>query len=383
MSENNISILGAGLNGMIASLALARYSVSSTIFEKTNLQFESDQRNLALTIKSKAFLEKIGLWSTIEEFISPINDIYVLDNKSPQLLHLSDKKTSEGALGYMIESHNLRKIVSDAVNNEPLISLQINSDYQLVESAEHHNIFDISGQKIKSSLTLVCDGRNSEIRKKYFKDRLYKSYDQSALIMNVEHSKPHEGTAVEHFMPGGVFAILPLCGQYRSSIVWAEPTELAKIYLDMNGDELLYYLSERFGEFLGEIKITTKVQSYPLTARITKNYYHNRLVVFGDSAHTIHPLAGQGLNQGIKDIDVISEIIARNISVALPIDAVALEEYENRRKFNNYSMYMITDNLNRLFCNNIPILSSLRKIGLGVINNSSILKTLMLRHSAS
>lgn len=381
--SDNIIILGAGLNGMIASLALAYKDISSTILEKTDLNFLQDQRNLAITVQSKDFFTKIGLWNEIEEYTSPINDIYVLDNKSPQLLHLSAKKAPHDILGYMIESHNLRKIITNAVNNNPLISLKINSDYQLIESTNQHNIFEISGKQIKSDIALVCDGKNSEIRKKYFQDKLSKSYNQSALIMNVEHSKPHEGTAVEHFMPGGVFAILPLRGQYHSSIVWVEPTDLAKIYLNMKDDELLHYLSEKFGEFLGDIKITTSIQSYPLTARITKNYYFNRLVVFGDSAHTIHPLAGQGLNQGIKDIAAITEIIARNICVKLPIDEIALQEYENMRKFDNYSMYMITDNLNRVFCNNIPGLKHLRKLGLGVINNMPILKNLMIKHAAS
>jgi 2-octaprenyl-6-methoxyphenol hydroxylase len=203
--------------------------------------------------------------------------------------------------------------------------------------------------------------------------------------------------AVEHFMTQGVFAILPLRDPYRSSIVWCEKEEVTKLYMKMKRDEFAGYLEERFGKFLGKVEIESDPVAFPLGARITKRYYNlfrlgaglrgskeaerdprifakatseeskTFLVVLGDSAHTIHPLAGQGLNQGIKDIEELTNIISRNLSVGLGIDEIALEEYENKRKGDNYAMSLVTDNLNRLFSNNLPGLSHVRKLGLALI----------------
>jgi 2-octaprenyl-6-methoxyphenol hydroxylase len=197
--------------------------------------------------------------------------------------------------------------------------------------------------------------------------------------MTIKHEKYHEGTAVEHFTTNGVFAILPTKDQNRSSIVWATDSELAKIYVRMTHDELLIHLSNMFGDFLGGIAIDSNVQSFPLSARIAKKYFHNKIVLVGDSAHTIHPLAGQGLNQGIKDIKKLVEIVARNISLKLPIDRIALEEYQNSRKWDNYLMYLATDNLDRIFSNNIPVLSQLRKLGLGIIESMPSLKNRLVK----
>lgn len=394
----NIVILGAGLSGEITALALAAKGIKTLLLETTDLGFAKDQRTTALTNFSKAFLTDIGVWQKLEQYISDIKEIYIADDFSPRMIHLTESRNNYPALGYMVENYNLREIIHSLVLENPLITLKTSVDYELVdeharlrsEAGSNSNNFnrlicryavrnDKTARDISADLIIVCEGRNSKIRKEYFSDSFNKSYGQSALTFNVEHEKNHENTAVEHFMNRGPFAILPLKNQHQSAIVWAEKTELAEIYRKMSVEDLLPHLEKRFGEFLGKIKIITPIQCYPLTARITKNYYYDKLVLVADSAHNIHPLAGQGLNQGIKDIESLVSIVARNLSIGLEIDKMALQEYEKSRKGDNYAMFLVTDNLNRIFSNRIPGLKNLRKIGMSIIDKLPFLKKSLVK----
>lgn len=390
----NIAILGAGLSGEITALAFAAKGIKSLILEASNLDFPRDQRTIALTNHSKKFLSEIGIWKMLEPYLAEIKDIYVADDFSPRMIHLSESKNNYPALGYMIESYRLRDAIHNLVLANPLITLKTEVQYELVESGKLNVIpakagiqsesdypMDSSptGNDIEAELIIVCDGRNSKIRKEYFTDAFNKNYEQTVLTFKVEHEKKHENTAVEHFMNHGPFAILPLPSQYESAVVWTEKPELAEIYKKMSMEELLPHLEKRFGDFLGKVKVISPVQCYPLTARVTKNYYHDKLVLVAESAHNIHPLAGQGLNQGIKDIESLTSIVARNHLVGLAIDKMALEEYEKSRMADNYAMFLITDNLNRIFSNRIPVLKSLRKIGLSIIDKLPFLKKSLVK----
>lgn len=371
----NIVILGAGLSGEITALSLAAKGVKSLILESSDLQFPKDQRTIAFTNHSKKFLSEIGVWPVLEPYLSYIKDVYVVDDFSPRMMHLSESKNNYQALGYMIESYNLREVIHNLVLSNPLITFRSSIDYELLDSgSEGKAILQIADKKVTADLVIICDGRNSRIRKEYFVDSFNKDYKQSALTFHVEHTKMHENTAVEHFMNRGVFAILPLRDQYQSAIVWVDKSELAEIYKNMEPEEFLPHLEKRFGESLGKVKMISSVQSYPLTARVTKSYFHDKLVLVADSAHNIHPLAGQGLNQGIKDIESLVSIASRNYSVGLEFDKLAAEEYERSRKSDNYAMFLLTDNLNRVFSNNIPVLRGLRKIGLSIIDKLPFLK---------
>lgn len=354
----DITILGCGVTGMLTALRLAHEGVATTILERSDMKWHGDRRTIALTGFSKKILNKIGLWGSLESHIGEIKDVYVVDNKSPQMLHLAGEGGS--ATGYMIENSHLKEAVFEAIQKNPLITLRTEVDYD--------KSLDLSLSGSANNLLILCDGKGSSLRQKYFKDRVSKSYNQSAMTFLVRHAKPHEGTAVEHFMPQGPFASLPMRDPYESGIVWTEKTEVAELYMLMARSEFDGHLAERFGNFLGRLEVISEPQAFPLSARVVRNYYHDNMVVVGDSAHTVHPLAGQGLNQGIKDIDVLGDIIARNLSVGLAVDELALKEYENKRWMDNYRMYLVTDNLNRLFSNNLPIWRDVRKLGLGLIN---------------
>jgi 2-octaprenyl-6-methoxyphenol hydroxylase len=160
----------------------------------------------------------------------------------------------------------------------------------------------------------------------------------------------------------------------KSSIVWTESNEAANLFANLPKKELEMHLQERMGEFLGNVKIISDVQKFHLTARITKKYYQGNIILLGDSAHSIHPLAGQGLNQSIKDIDSIVSILTKRLQLGLELDTIAYAEYEKSRSRDNFTMFLITDNLNRIFSNNIFPFASLRKLGLSIQNEFPILK---------
>ena len=208
------------------------------------------------------------------------------------------------------------------------------------------------------------------------KDMVEKYYDQTALTFIVNHERPHAGTAVEHFMPGGPFAILPLREPNSSSIVWTIPRKQSEIIKNLPASEFEYLVQRNFGDFLGKVELDGDIAAYPLKAYLTHKYFYERIVLIADSAHIIHPLAGQGLNMGIKDIMALTLLVYEH-----GISSQILVEYENLRRQDNKAMYLITDNLNRIFSNRSKILRHVRTTGIKVINMLSPLKTRMIKYA--
>lgn len=383
MKKEEIIILGCGFNGMITALGLASYNIKSTIIEKKNLSNTNylDTRTTALTQRSKSIFKNFNIWKDIEPYTSNINEVYVVDNKSTMMVHLNASKSEFDSIGYMIENSNLYVKLIELVQNNPLINVIDNTSYVSIDSHQHSTAIDINtSSKIHCDLLIVCDGYNSISRKQYFEYFIDKEYHQSAIVFNVRHQKQHFGTAVEHFLPNGPFATLPLADQQVSSIVWVEKSNLATLYTQMDKKSLTNYVQDKFGWSLGKIEIITTPVLYPLKAKIAKQYYHNNVVLVGDTAHMIHPLAGQGLNQSIKDIDSLTNILYSRKSLGLEMTSSEFKLYQRDRFLDNYTMYLLTDNLNRLFSNNLPLLATARKISLGLLDKSVILKRMIMEY---
>jgi len=346
---------------MIMALALAHHGIPSTILESSpSNKFPTDVRTTAFTRQTQRFLESIDIWHLFDGNIGEIKDIYVVDNKAPQILHMGHEEAHVPVIGYIVSNHILKETLYTKVQNSPLIDVKkgVKIGTNLIDS---------------TTVTLVCEGRASPF-KDLFETRINKDYGQSAIVLIAEHNKPHNQTAVEHFMPSGPFATLPMKDPYQSSIVWTEKNEVAELYKKIPLTELTLHLQEKFGEFLGVVKIISDVQTFPLTAFLTKTYVKNNIVLVGDIAHAIHPLAGQGLNQGIKDIEELTNIIAKRLKNGLKIDKLALKEYENARIRDNYNMFLLTDNINRVFSNDIRSLTFIRRLGMHILNEMGSLK---------
>lgn len=378
--SNNIIILGCGFSGMLTALGFAKFGIQTTIIESKsvdNTLFFNDIRTTAITDASKSFLSDISIWEELKNIAGPITDIYVVDNKAPEMLHFASPEVEAEALGYIIKNSDFKRILLGAVRKNPLITLRDECKYTSVES-------DIAGGEIhltdettiRYDLLVICEGHNSPIKKRYFNKDMQKYYDQTALTFIVNHKQSHGGTAVEHFMSGGPFAILPLHNPYSSSIVWTLPHQQSEIIKNLPLDEFEYLVQQNFGDFLGVVKLDGKIAAYPLKAYLTHKYFFERIVLAADSAHIIHPLAGQGLNMGIKDIIALTSLISEH-----EISPQVLLKYENLRRQDNKAMYQITDNLNRIFSNPSKILRRVRTTGLKVINMLTPLKTCMIKYA--
>ena len=277
----------------------------------------------------------MGIWKDLALIAGPFNDIYVADNKAPEMLHFTSEELDDGELmGHLVENTDFKKILYKLVTDSKVIDVLEERSYSIIKN-------DIDGcelvlnQKIKHEcdLLIVCDGRGSMARQRYFSSETEKSYNQHAITFIVHHEKPHEGTAVEHFMPSGPFAILPLKDQNLSSVVWTIASEKKDATMNLPNDEFSYLVQQNFGYFLGKITIKSEAGAFPLKLYETKQYYNKKMVLIADTAHIMHPLAGQGLNQGIKDIaSLISLILEYGVSKR------TLEQYQKERKLDNSNM---------------------------------------------
>lgn len=384
MIKDNIVILGCGLSGMLTALSFASVGIKTTIIEAkstSNPDFFGDIRTTALTDCSKNFLDNINLWSAIAEIAGGILDIYVVDSGSPSMLHFClpplhhDKANTP--MGYIVKNSELKQLLLTAIRQHNLITLLEQCDYQKVELINDDCIVHLANNtQIHCDLLILCNGAFSAIRQAYFPNKILKYYGQSAITFNVRCEKAHENVAIEHFRPSGPFAILPLKDPHSLSIVWTFKEAQAEAIKNLPLPELEYFTQQNFGNFLGKISIDSAISIFPLKAYLAKKYFHQQIVLVADTAHIIHPLAGQGLNQGIKDIEALTKLIK-----ARGINQETLRQYQQQRQIDNMLMYLITDNLNRIFSNDSQCLGYLRRAGLKAIEKVAPIKNQLINYA--
>ncbi|HKW53793.1 MAG TPA: FAD-dependent monooxygenase, partial [Stellaceae bacterium] len=237
------------------------------------------------------------------------------------------------------------------------------------------------GSILRGELVAACDGRNSPLRRAAGIETLEWTYPQISIVCTVRHEKPHLGVAVEHFLPAGPFAILPMT-ERRSSIVWTERADLAPRLLALDAPSFAAELGRRFGDFLGALEVVGPRFSYALSLLHAERYAAPRLALVGDAAHVIHPIAGQGLNLGIRDVAALAELVVDGRRLGLDIaDWGALERYERWRRFDNVMLAAVTDGLNRLFSNAVPPVKLARDLGLAMVDRVPPLKRFLMRHA--
>ena len=369
----NIVILGCGLSGMLTALSFAKKGIETTIFESKSVkspEFFKDIRTTALTPHAKNFLSSIDIWEELEECTVGMQDVYVVDNKASEILDL--RNDNNNLLGYVVKNSDFKKILLSKITNNPLVTLIDNYKYQEVISHHNYSVIKFDNEQIKCNLLIICDGANSKARSHYFANKIEKSY-QTALTFNIKHEKPHENSAMEHFLPLGPFALLPLKDQYASSVIWSTSSDQAALIMNLPVEEVRFLTQRNVGNALGKITIDSEMSSFPLKARMANRYFHNKIVLIADTAHIVHPLAGQGLNQGIKDIETLSMVISNNNG--------SLEEYQKLRQDDNFIMYKLTDELNNIFSHYSKNLRCIRQIGFKAINNFKPIKNLIMNYA--
>jgi len=390
--EVDILVIGGGLAGGTLSLALVQNGFCVATIDKENTAAWTDQgfdgRSSAIALASQRVLKSVGIWDLIRDETAPIHDIRIADGHSPLFLHYDHEQLGTEPFGYMMENRSLRKALNVLIPKESgLHYFAPNTVRQLDRTPEGVTAILNDDQHIQARLVVACDGRGSQTRQDAGIRLTKWDYKQAGIVCTVEHEQSHNFCAQEHFLPNGPFAILPLPGTKekpgcRSSIVWTERTDVSLIMMSLNDEDFLEELTLRFGDFLGPIRVVGPRFSYPLSLQYAETYRAERLVLVGDSAHGMHPIAGQGLNMGLRDVAALVEVLYEAHQSGQDIgSASVLEKYEKWRRFDNDLMLGVTDVLVKLFSNDIEPLMVARDLGMAAVNQLPFLKKFFMRHA--
>jgi 2-octaprenyl-6-methoxyphenol hydroxylase len=305
------------------------------------------------------------------------------EGPSPFFMHFDHAEIEEGPMGFMVEDRHLRRAFLDAMSTEPLITHLSGQTVVAQEAgANEITVTLASGQHIAGRVLVGSDGRSSGTAARATIKRTGWGYGQTALVCAVAHEKPHNGIAHQFFMPPGPLAILPLTGN-RCSIVWTETDADARRIDAMSDSDYLETLRPRFGDFLGEISLAGKRFTYPLNLTIANRFVASRLALVGDAAHGVHPIAGQGLNAGLRDVAALAETLTLANRRGEDIGStLVLERYEQWRRFDTTSLAIATDAFNRLFSNDNFFLRAVRDLGMGVVNSVPSMRRGFIREAA-
>lgn len=377
--KTEIAIIGGGMVGMTQAIALAGAGFDVVVIDRedpqTMLSQAYDGRVSAVAWKSYQFLDKIGAWKYILPHAEPINDIRVSDADSLLFTHFDHREIGPDAFGYIVENRHTRIGLHKRASELKSLTLLAPCEVENIDF-ENRKISINQQSTITYQLLIAADGKFSKTRKAAGIGVTIRDYKQSGIVCTIEHELAHNGLAHEKFLPAGPFAVLPMQGN-RSSLVWTEPTELAPIYMQMSDADFLVEIEKRC-DYLGKIKLTKGRWSYPLILSHAEKYIAENLVLVGDAAHGIHPIAGQGVNLGFRDVIELTNLLLERRKLGLTMQS-ALTEYERVRKLDNGMMIFATDTLNRLFSNNFTPIRIARDLGLGVVNEIPVLKRFFMK----
>ena len=376
--------------GLTLALALAQGGMKVVLADPMTpsqlLDERFDGRVSALAFANVRMMRALKLWDVLAPDAQPINDILVSDGElggdtSPFSLHFDHREIGE-VLGYIVENRHIRRALIQAAEAEPAIRLLYGVSAEALSIGEASATLRLSdGLTVESPLAVAAEGRESLLREAQGIRSVSWDYPQIGIVTTVAHERPHNGVAYEHFLPSGPFAILPMTGN-RSSLVWTEETSEARRLMALAEPEFTAELRLRFGDHLGDVKPTGPRWSYPLRLHLARSYAASRFALVGDAAHTIHPIAGQGLNLGLKDIAALAETVLDAARLGLDFGrADVLERYERWRRFDSVALAVSTDGLNRLMSNSIPPVRLVRDLGMGIVDSIAPLRQFFMRHA--
>jgi len=379
-----VLIAGGGLIGLLLATACAGAGLEVAIVDPTDpaamLGEGFDGRCSAIAYGSSRVLDALGLWSEIGSRAEPIVEIRVADDTSPLFVHYDHQQLRTGEpLGYVVENLVLRRALVERARSLPSLSFLAPLTVDSVETSALAAVTTLSdGRTVRSRLVAAADGHKSPMRRAAGIGAVEWAYRQTSIVATVQHERPHGGIAVEHFLPAGPFAILPM-NDNRSSIVWTEQSELASRLVGLPDVAFAAELAARFGDFLGAVEVIGPRWTYPLGLMLAERYVACRLALVGEAAHVIHPIAGQGLNLGIRDVAALAELVIDRRRLGLDIgDDTLLARYQRWRRFDTLMLAVVTDALNRLFSNSIAPIRLARGLGFAGVHRLPPLKRLLM-----
>lgn len=376
----DIVIAGGGTAGLTAAIALRRSAPDLSVLVVDPRPPEAghdDRRASAIAATARRMLDRLGIWESLADDAQPILSMEITDSRTgdavrPVFLTFDGRVGDGEPFAHMVPNDALARALSATAKDA---GVQVATDsVASFERQEARTVLRLgSGGEATSRLLVAADGMRSRLRQQAGIRTTEWRYPQTAIVVNVGHERPHNGLAIEHFLPSGPFAILPLKGN-RASLVWTERAEQAERLV---ADDFVFQveLERRFGHRLGAIQVEGPPQTHPLGLMLARDFVRPRLALLGDAAHGIHPIAGQGLNLGFRDVAALTEVVVEAHRLGLDFGAVdVLRRYERWRRFDTWQMGVTTDLINRLFSNDWRPVRAVRDIGLGIVDRLPFLK---------
>lgn len=369
----DLAIVGGGMIGLSLARAAAGAGLTTVVVDREDpaalRAAEFDGRVTSLAYGSHAMLSALDLWPALAPHAEPIRDIRVADGGSPFYLHFDHREVGERPFGFMVENLHIRAALLDGladVANLTWLAPMTVTGWTVEPGAAVLTLGD--GRTVRASLVAAADGRNSTLRQWAKIRSVAWSYPQTAIVATIAHTLPHHGVAKEHFLPSGPFALLPMRNDC-SSMVWTEHQDRAPALLALSDTGFDAEVQARAGDHLGKVVVASRRWAYPLSLHNAETYIGPRLALVGDAAHAMHPLAGQGLNLGLRDAAWLVETLLAAARLGLDIGSDhVLCRYLRTRRWDALTMLVMTDGLNRLFSNDVAPVRLARDLGLGLVN---------------
>ncbi len=388
-SGPDILIAGGGSAGLTAALAIRRNApdLGVEVVDAAAPGTRRDERASAIAASARRMLEQLGIWASLAGEAQPILSMEITDSRARDVVRpvflTFDGAVAEGEpFAHMVPNEPLAAALRTAALEAGVTLTAPESVLDFSVTEGHVAVGLASSEERRARLLVAADGIRSRLRSLAGIKTVTWSYPQTAIVANVGHANPHGGVAIEHFLPGGPFAILPLKGN-RSSLVWTERSGDAEKLVAAEDFVFQVELERRFGHRLGAIELDGPRRAYPLGLTLARDFVRPRFALLGDAAHGIHPIAGQGLNLGFRDAAALAEAIVDAYRLGLDIGSLeVLRRYERWRRYDTWQMGLTTDLLNRLFSNDVAPLRALRDVGLGIVDRLPRLKRMFIGEAA-
>lgn len=389
-AQRSIVICGGAFAGLALAVALRQGLGADTPVIVADPALATrpsrDPRATAIVAACRRLFQTLGAWDKIADTTQPISDMVVTDSKledamRPAFLTFAGDVEPGEPFAHMVENRHLIDALVARAQAEG-VEMRATAVTSYEARSDGIDVMLADGGRIEASLLVAADGARSKLRERAGIATHGWDYDQSGIVITVSHERDHQGRAEEHFLPAGPFAILPLTGK-RSSLVWTERRSEAARIVALGEDEFDAELEQRFGLHLGEVKALDKPRAFPLSYFVARSFIAERMALVGDAAHVIHPIAGQGLNLGLKDVAALAEVVVDAARLGIDIgQADVLERYQRWRRFDTMAMGLATNSLNFLFSNKSTLLRTVRDIGLGLVDRAPPLKGMFIRQAA-